>query len=503
MRAGNSVAPTNASGVVSWLHSSHLHRGIGASSSDGNGLPINTSLSSFVSTFDMHQLLKYVCESVFVGHDEWAYAQRSERWKLGSHILRFFQLVLVTPSAPPSLSSSQQQAPPSSLHSISLQQYLYTLFLTEPSMLLSLLRPLLLGLSLLDRLNFDRAHEGEIGLLQDLLAHTFLVLQRLMELEGQRAAVAVGAASNKPTSFYTVLLESVAAAQAPPSWRYVNRRRGGRFAATTPPSLLHAITEFANYTRSVELQGLAIQTLRLLCAGSNVAGGSQANGATAAAPNNLVAHFQPRTLLLYRRTCLQLLSAHSTELTLRIELLQLLATMFEQQPLLAHCFVSNSGALTGQSGDEEDEEEEEEGDGLFELLQAYLTAAEDQLRGDLQALWLICRIVCAVWQAALVPSSVASNDFLTMQQRLCKDVAGFWKQITLCLTADMPDIQVSTHTYTHTHTVTFLVLFLLLPVPRCFRLLALSARPLLLPGPLQRDFRAKNVHGKGIVAPDR
>jgi hypothetical protein len=398
-----------------------------------SALPINTSLTPFLNTFDMHQLLKYVCESVFVSYDEWRYADRTERWTLGSQLLRFFLLILSHPSAGPSLSTGGSNAA-SALHSISIQQYLYTLFLTEPSMLLALLRPLLLGLSLLDRLNYDRQHDTEVVLLQDLLAHTFLVLQRLMDLEGQRASVATGAGTTKPASFYNVLLETVAAAHTPPAWRYVSRRKGGRFS-NTPVSLLHAITEYANYARSAELQSLAIQTLRLLCAG----------GQAGSAATNLAAHFQPRTLLLLRRTCLLLLTGHTTELTLRIQLLQLLTTLFEKQSGVAQCFVSSTSALTGDVNDEEDDEEED-GDRLFQLLAAYISMADEQLQGDLQSLHFITRIVAAIWQSAVTPS-VALSDFKQMQQRLRKEVPSFWAKLTVCLTAESPKAIVSPHSF--------------------------------------------------------
>ena len=411
-----------------------------------SALPINTSVSAFLTTFDMHQLLKYVAESVFVRYDEWSYATRSERWTLGSHILRFFLLVLSTPSAPPIIpgaaGATGAAAAASPLHTISLQQYLYTLFLTEPSMLLSLLRPLLLGLSLLDRLNYDRTNEVEIGLLQDLLAHTFLVLNRLMNLEGQRATVATVAGSTKPASFYAVLLETVSAAHAPAAWRYTSRRRGGQFSAT-PTSLLHAMTEYANYTRSAELQSLAIQTIRLLCAN----GGQTSSPANAI---NLATHFQPQTLQQFRSTCLQLLTAHSTELTLKTQLLQLLATMFERQPAMAQVFASTLVESSGDDG----EDTEEEDDSLFQLLKAYVLTAEDNFAGDAQSLHLILRIILAVWQQAASTSIGLSGDFVELQSRLRKEVPHFWDKITHCLTAEIQEAPVSGRA----HAITYLVL---------------------------------------------
>lgn len=415
---------------------------------DRTSLPVNSSLACVLETVDMHHLLKYVCESVFIQYEEWQYATRSDRWRLGSQMMRLFLLVLSNATPPnDTTDSAAPSAVSASLQSIPLHQYLYTLFLTQPSMLLALLRPLLFGLSLLDRLNYDRHDASEVSLLQDLLTHTLLLLKKLLNLETQQAAVAVPARGSKVASFYTALLETVAAVQMPSAWTHVNRRRGGRFSST-PNSLLQAMTEYANYARSVELQSLAIQTIRLLC----ISGGS-ASGASTSSSVGLANFFTPSSLQTFRRTCLQLLTAHTTEISLKVNVLQLLATMFERQPVLAQRFAVSSflQQLQRQEGKEsEDDDGIDDDDSLFQVLKANILAAETSLIGDPQSLLLIYRMLAAIWQSDSA-TAISVGHFSALQTRLRTEVTGFWDKITHCITADVDSAEeVRTHIRTHT-----------------------------------------------------
>lgn len=400
---------------------------VGNIDSDRTTLPVNPAFATFMESFDMHHVLKYICESVFVQYDDWRYAIRSDRWSLGSQLIRFFLLILSNPTAPPNTHKSPSTSG-ASLHDISIQHYLYTLFLTQPSMLLSLLRPVLFGLSLLDRLNYDRHNDDEVILLQDLLIHTFLLLKKLMNLESQHASAAGG---GTVASFYGVLLETVAADHVPSAWSHTNRRRGGRFA-TTPNSILQAMTEYANYTRSVELQSLAIQTIRLLCISGSVG--------SANSHSTLAHYFTPPALQNFRRTCLQLLTAHTTELSLKVQVLQLLATMFERQPAMAQRFAVSSflQQLQRLEGKENPDGEDniDDDDSLFQVLKAYILGAESTFVGDPQSLLLIYRILAAIWHSS---TSIGVGHFSALQTRLRTEVPGLWEKLTHCLTAEIQD----------------------------------------------------------------
>jgi hypothetical protein len=362
----------------------------------------------------------------------------------------------VLPPKEKGYNGAQQQQHHSSLHEISLQQYLYTLFLTQPSMLLALLRPLLFGLTLLDRLNYDRHHDSEVTVLQDLLVHTFLLLKKLMNLESKSAAIATnasGGSGGKQTSFYSVLLETVAAANVPTAWAHTTRRKGGRFH-NTPNSLLQAMTEYANYTRSIELQSLAIQTIRLLC----ISGGTSTASSTTtqSSAHSLANYFTPQSLQSFRRTCLQLLTAHTTELSLKTQVLQLLATMFERQPAMAQKFAVSSflqqlQRLEGKENEDEDSIEEETDDACFRVLKAYILTAEENFKGDPHALLLIYRILAAIWQSSPPSSSgtMKVGHFSELQQRLRKEVPGLWEKLTHCLTAEVEEPMVSLAQYLH------------------------------------------------------
>ena len=211
---------------------------------------VPSSLSFAVyAELDLQSILRYVCTDVFLVADSWKYLKRFDRWFITHQCMLLFMITL---------------AHPLSVAASTIRAAFYAYFISDRSMTLALMQPMLVAASTIQQAREQKKVEEAQQIEQLLIASTH-VTQQLLRME--KASYVVSDVENVEavvaSSFHHRLLVTVIVPTVRPNTASI-------LAAFTAPqqqqprSLLQALSAFTSSQYTDRVQAAVIDTLQLL-----------------------------------------------------------------------------------------------------------------------------------------------------------------------------------------------------------------------------------------------
>ncbi len=261
---------------------------------------------------------------------------------------------------------------------------------------------------------FGERKKQEASSLEDLLIHTFLILQQIMRMQSTSHSVSVAAAigkhahsnnNNTQPSFHHAILESFTASAQHDASR----------------NLLPAMVAFCAYARSADIQALAYETLTALASPVTTA-----NGTSASAPS--LAGYLGASVGFLRKSCIHSLTSRTVSVSVKHAVLHLLAITFEHQPGLADRFLKLSYV---------EQQTTVTADSILTPIKAYLADAQRLFDEEPGVLAHVLHLLFSLWEVAPGYQNVAA---------VLKQEPGFWQHLCHGLMLDVEDIQLDAQT---------------------------------------------------------